>query len=113
MPTIPQTVGGRQSSNTLVAIPIRQSRAPTEVPGDNQEIVTASAITTAATIAATTVATTAAIGDGEGLSEEELVALITHYRGNDQGLRGQSRVRLLVLLQFYEVSSRQLLMNSC
>lgn len=99
-PTIPQTVGGLPPSKSPIATPLRQSRVPTEVPGANREI-------------AASAATAAAPGDGEGLSEEELIALITHYRGNDQGLRGQSRVRLLVLLQFYEVSLMQLLIESC
>ncbi|KAG9199641.1 hypothetical protein G6514_008302 [Epicoccum nigrum] len=96
-PTIPQTVGSRPLfSNASITIPLRQSRAPTEVPGSNQEIVTASAATTAAA---------AATGDLKGLTEEEIVALITHYRGHSQGLHGQNRARLLVLLQFYENKS--------
>jgi hypothetical protein len=96
-PTIPQTVGGLLLSNSLVAIPVCQSRAPTEVPGANREIVTASAVTTAATPPAT--------GDFEGLTEEEIIALIAHHCGHSQGLHGQARSRLLVLLNYHEVSS--------
>lgn len=37
------------------------------------------------------------------LTEEDMIALIKYYRGNDIGLAGQNRRRLLVLLKHYEV----------
>ncbi|KZM25234.1 hypothetical protein ST47_g3640 [Ascochyta rabiei] len=40
--------------------------------------------------------------DTQGLTEEELVALVTHHRGSSRGLAGQNRKRLLVLLKYYE-----------
>lgn len=44
------------------------------------------------------------LGGMQGLSKEELIALITHYRGHNRGLVGQGRLRLQVLLKFHEVS---------
>jgi hypothetical protein len=38
-----------------------------------------------------------------GLIDEEIIDLIKHYRGHDNGLAGHSRKRLLVLLKHYEV----------
>ncbi|KAI4960143.1 hypothetical protein J4E86_001763 [Alternaria arbusti] len=38
----------------------------------------------------------------DGLTDEDIIALIKHYRGNDKGLTGQNRKRLLVLLKHYE-----------
>jgi hypothetical protein len=38
-----------------------------------------------------------------GLIDEEIIALIKHYRGHDNELAGHSRKRLLVLLKYYEV----------
>jgi hypothetical protein len=94
VPTIPRTVGGRtQPSIAPVAIPIRQSREPREVPGANREIITASAAANAAT------------GDLEGLTEEDVIALITHHLAYGQGLHGQARARLMILPEYYEVSS--------
>ncbi|KAG9190604.1 hypothetical protein G6011_08692 [Alternaria panax] len=40
--------------------------------------------------------------DYEDLTDEEIIALVKHYRGNDQGLAAQRRRRLLVLLKHYE-----------
>ena len=103
-PTIPQTVGGLPPSKPPIAAPLRQSRVPTEVPGANREIVTAPAATTAAATVTS---------DLEGLTEEEIIALIAHHRGHSQGLYGQTRARLLVLLEFHEVSSIYLSKNAC
>ncbi|KAF2127284.1 hypothetical protein P153DRAFT_358892 [Dothidotthia symphoricarpi CBS 119687] len=40
--------------------------------------------------------------DQDGLTDEDVIALIKHHRGNGHGLAGQSRKRLLVLLKYYE-----------
>lgn len=93
------TVG--QLNIAPVAIPLRQSRARTEVPSANQETSTVPAAATAAT------------GDLGGLTEEEIIALITHHRGHSRGLHGQARARLIVLLDHYGVSSMYLLRNMC
>ncbi|KAI4681912.1 uncharacterized protein J4E84_007509 [Alternaria hordeiaustralica] len=47
----------------------------------------------------------------DGLTDEEIIALIKHYRGNDKGLTGQNRKRLLVLLKHYEVRLGTLSLN--
>jgi len=44
----------------------------------------------------------------DGLRDSEIIALIKHYRGDNKGLAGQSRKRLLLLLKHYEVRSPKL-----
>ena len=105
VPMIPQTIGGpAQPSIAPVTIPNQQSQAHTGVPRVNQETI----MVPAATTAAATVTS-----DLEGLTEEEIIALIAHHRGHSQGLYGQTRARLLVLLEFHEVSSIYLSKNAC
>jgi len=43
----------------------------------------------------------------DGLRDSEIIALIKHYRGDNKGLAGQSRKRLLLLLKHYEVRNSQ------
>ncbi|KAF3052524.1 hypothetical protein E8E11_011610 [Didymella keratinophila] len=40
--------------------------------------------------------------DAGGLTNEDLIALLSHYRGNSNGLQGQNRARLLIMLSHYE-----------
>ncbi|KAF9693815.1 hypothetical protein EKO04_008287 [Ascochyta lentis] len=70
--------------------PLRQSSAPTDTPVLRQQS-----------------PVPGKLEDTKGLTEEELVALITHYRGNSQGLAGQSRKRLLVLLMHHEDQEKE------
>lgn len=81
----PEQIGGNELQ---VSIPVRQSQVPTEVLGPQHQHVEP-----------------VTLGGVHGLSEDELVALITHYRGSSEGLAGQGRVRLQVLLEFHEISS--------
>jgi len=39
----------------------------------------------------------------DGVTIEEIIAMITGYRGHDKGLAGQNRNSLLLLLKYYEV----------
>ncbi|KAH6875376.1 hypothetical protein BKA58DRAFT_399584 [Alternaria rosae] len=41
------------------------------------------------------------LNEHDGLTDEDIIALIKHYRGNDKGLAGQNRKHLLVLLKHY------------
>jgi hypothetical protein len=43
------------------------------------------------------------LNEHDGLTDEDIIALIKHYRGNDKGLADQNQKRLLVLLNHYEV----------
>jgi hypothetical protein len=43
------------------------------------------------------------LNEHDGLTDEDIIALIKHYRGNGKGLANQNRKHLLVLLKHYEV----------
>jgi len=48
------------------------------------------------------------VNEHGGLRDSEIIALIKHYRGDNKGLAGQSRKRLLLLLKHYEVRTYKL-----